>query len=543
MKVLIMGGGLSGLSSAVHLLDNGFEVTLIEKEELLGGRAASWLDEDGDSIDNALHVFFPHYVNILGFFEHIGAKDVIRWTDSLTYIKPNGNETAFKSANLPAPLHGIGVLNFKHITLLDLIRFGPAGMRAINLSDAALAKLDNITLEDFLHRYGTSQHLIDDMLGPMTNGLTFLEPYKVSAKASVYWIRNVVTTAEAVAVGFAKGGLGEIYVDAAIRYITERGGKIIAGNGIESINIKNGAIRSVTPTKGRNITADVYVSALSFQALRRVLPDEAYGYKFFQNLWQFEDAPSLSAQVWFDRKVLDQKNIATGVGTVFNWFADLTQLIPEQFPYEGSMLECVITPCKHLMPLTDKAIAQKVIDDIRLILPDARGAEVKKWKIVRERQGVYAQLPHMDEYRPTQRTPIDNFYVAGDFTKAGHSAGMEGAVCSGKLVTSTIMQDKQGIVVNLIDQAPLQEGAHAAGQAAALLHGAGRPGIAWNEVAQEESVPRLSFADKHMKGAPAPFFLFQATILLRITDTYVPTAVGPLIQEIHGPLHYNRKRR
>ena len=33
MKVLVMGGGLAGLSSAVHLLDNGFEVTLIEAEK------------------------------------------------------------------------------------------------------------------------------------------------------------------------------------------------------------------------------------------------------------------------------------------------------------------------------------------------------------------------------------------------------------------------------------------------------------------------------------------------------------------------------
>lgn len=458
MKVLVMGGGLSGLSTAVHLLDNGFEVTLIEAEKMLGGRASSWLDEDGDSIDNALHVFFPHYVNILGFFEHIGAKDVIRWTDALTYIKADGNQADFKALNLPAPLHGMSILGFKHITPMDLLRFGPAAMRAFTLNDASLAKLDNISLEDFLHRLGVSQHLIDNMLRAMTNGLTFLEPYEVSAKASAYWIRNVTTASEAVHVGFAKGGLGEIYVDKAVKYITERGGKVIPGTGVQTINIKDGTIQSITPTKGKNIKADLYVSALPFQVLRRVLPEEAFQFRFFENLWHFEDAPSLSAQVWFDRKILEQKNIATGVDTVFNWFADLTQLIPEQFPYEGSMLECVITPCKHLLPLSDEVIVEKVIADIRKLLPDARQSEVRKWKIVRERQGVYAQLPHMDEYRPTQRTPIDNFYMAGDFTKAGHSAGMEGAVVSGKMVTSTIMQDKQGIVTNLVTKAHFKKG-------------------------------------------------------------------------------------
>lgn len=458
MRVLVMGGGMSGLCAACNLVDHGYEVTLLEASDMLGGRASSWLDSDGDTIDNALHVFFPHYVNILNFFEHVGAKDVIRWTDTLTYYKEDGEKADFKALNLPAPFHGVSIVNFKHINWLDLFRFGPAAMRSFTISDAALAKYEKITLEDFLHRYGVSQHLIDNMLRAMCNGLTFLEPYEVSAKASAYWIRNVTTTNQAVRVGFARGGLGEIYVDKAVEYITGRGGKIITGTGVRTINFKDGSIQSVTPTKGKNIKADLYVSALPFQVLRRVLPEEAFRYRFFENLWHFEDAPSLSAQVWFDRKVLEMHNIATGVGTVFNWFADLSQLIPEQFPYEGSMLECVITPCKHLLPRPDEAIIEQVIADIRKILPGARDAEVRKWKVVRDRQGVFAQFPHADEYRPTQRTPIDNFYLAGDFTKAGHSAGMEGAVVSGKLVTTTILQDKQGVVKDLVLKARFSQG-------------------------------------------------------------------------------------
>jgi len=458
MKVLVMGGGLAGLSAAVHLLDEGFEVTLLEAEELLGGRASSWKDEDGDNIDNALHVFFPHYLNILGFFEHVGAREVIRWTDTLTYFKTDGEAAHFRALDLPAPFHGFSILKFSHITPLDLLRFGPAAMRALSMSDAALAKYEKMTLEDFLHRYGVSQGLIDNMLRAMCNGLTFLEPYEVSAKSMAYWIRNLTTTSEAVRVGFARGGLGEIYVDKAVEYISERGGKVLAGTGVRSINLKGEAVQSITPTRGRNMRADLYVSALPFQVLRRVLPQEAFRYRFFQNLWRFEDAPSLSAQVWFDRKVLELKNIATGIGTVFNWFADLTQLVPEAFPYQGSMLELVITPCRHLLPLPDELIMEKVIEDIRTLLPGARQAEVRKWKLVRERQGVYAQLPHMDAYRPTQRTPISNLYLAGDFTKAGHSAGMEGAVVSGKKATMAILQDKMGVVKDLVQKAEFSQG-------------------------------------------------------------------------------------
>jgi squalene-associated FAD-dependent desaturase len=451
VRALVMGGGLAGLSAAVHLVDNGFDVTLLEVEKELGGRAMSWVDPDGDTMDNALHVFFPHYVNILGFFAKVGAEDVIRWTNTLTYFKADGDAAHFTPFDLPAPLHGMSMAKFHHIGQKDLLRFGPAAMRALSMSEAAVASYDRVTVEDFLHRYGVSQDLIDNLLRAMINGLTFLEPFEVSAKAAAYWIRNLTTTKEAVKVGFARGGLGEIYVRKAVEYIKEHGGKVVSGVGVKSIALKGKAVLNVTPTKGRNMRADLFVSALPYNVLRRVLPEELYRYQYFRNLWRFEEAPSLSAMVWFDRKVLELENIATGIDTVFNWFADLTQVVPEAFPRGGSVLELVITPCGHLIPLSDERIMDMVLADIRKLLPGARDAEVLKSRLVRERQGIFAQRPHMDRYRPTQRTPLDNLYLCGDYTMAGHSAGMEGAVVSGKLATSAILLDKLGVVKDYVE--------------------------------------------------------------------------------------------
>lgn len=49
-KVVVVGGGFGGLSSACFLADKGFEVELIEKNEDVGGRA-SVLEEDGYRFD------------------------------------------------------------------------------------------------------------------------------------------------------------------------------------------------------------------------------------------------------------------------------------------------------------------------------------------------------------------------------------------------------------------------------------------------------------------------------------------------------------
>ncbi len=38
-SVIIVGGGIGGMCAAARLLKNGYEVTIVEKEDKIGGRA------------------------------------------------------------------------------------------------------------------------------------------------------------------------------------------------------------------------------------------------------------------------------------------------------------------------------------------------------------------------------------------------------------------------------------------------------------------------------------------------------------------------
>jgi hypothetical protein len=55
-------------------------------------------------------------------------------------------------------------------------------------------------------------------------------------------------------------------------------------------------------------------------------------------------------------------------------------------------------------------------------------------------RSVYKTVPNCEPCRPLQRSPINNFYMAGDFTKQKYLASMEGAVLSGKLCAKAIVQ-------------------------------------------------------------------------------------------------------
>ena len=55
LKAAIVGSGLAGLSTAVELLDQGYEVDIYESRPFIGGKVASW-QKDGNHVEMGLHV-------------------------------------------------------------------------------------------------------------------------------------------------------------------------------------------------------------------------------------------------------------------------------------------------------------------------------------------------------------------------------------------------------------------------------------------------------------------------------------------------------
>ena len=74
MKIIIIGGGLAGLNCAVELLDRGADVTVLEGTSIHGGKAASWRDDDGHSVDLGRHLVTPLYEHFLELLIKVDAE-------------------------------------------------------------------------------------------------------------------------------------------------------------------------------------------------------------------------------------------------------------------------------------------------------------------------------------------------------------------------------------------------------------------------------------------------------------------------------------
>src|SRR5271169_5318129 len=92
--VIVIGGGVAGMSAACALAEAGYRVQLVERRGYLGGRASSYLHPGvNEIIDNCQHVLFGCCTNLIGFYRRIGAAEKIHWTRTMTMIEPGGRRS------------------------------------------------------------------------------------------------------------------------------------------------------------------------------------------------------------------------------------------------------------------------------------------------------------------------------------------------------------------------------------------------------------------------------------------------------------------
>ena len=160
-SVVILGGGVAGLSAAAALAGADYKIEILESRAFLGGRATSWpVGEDAEVIDNCQHVLLRCCHNLMDFYSRLGVADKIKFYSEFSFLEPGGRKSILKRGMLPAPLHFTGsFLGLKFLSLADKIGIGTA-MLAIR-SERRRTDLDQISMLDWLREKKQSKRSIE----------------------------------------------------------------------------------------------------------------------------------------------------------------------------------------------------------------------------------------------------------------------------------------------------------------------------------------------------------------------------------------------
>lgn len=456
MRVAIAGAGLAGLSCAKYLVDAGHTPIVLERRDVLGGLVAAWKDEDGDWYETGLHVFFGAYPNMLQLFKELGIEDRLQWKEhTLIFNQPEkpGTYSRFDVPDIPAPVNVIlSILrNNDMLTWEQKIRFAIGLLPAVVRGQKYVENMDEYTLLDWLRLQGVDERVNSDIFIAASKALTFINPDEVSATVPLTALNRFLRERYGSKVAFLDGSPTERLCQPIVDYITARGGQVRLNAPLKEMmlnedgTVKGFLLRGLDGAADEVITADAYVSAMSVDPLRVMLPKPWQEIDFFQKLEGLEGVEVINLHLWFDRKLTDIDQLLFSRSSLLSVYADMSNTCKEYSNPDRSMLELVLAPAKDWIGKPDEEIIAATMKELEKLFPHHfsgdNPAQLLKSRVVKTPRSVYKATPGRQAFRPSQKTPIANFYLAGSYTKQEFLGSMEGAVLSGKLAARAIAQD------------------------------------------------------------------------------------------------------
>lgn len=264
-KVLIIGGGVSGLSAGIFSRLAGYETVIIEKHRVAGGNLTGW-DRSGCHIDNCIHWLTGTNEHSVHYktWEQLGAlgdgieiiqgeslytceldgqtltlwRDLDRFERDLLELSP-ADKKEIKSlvhgVELMRLINGVGGANKdRAITLSDVTRGAPTLLKFYGLTVSELAQRFTHPLIRFF---------LTSLIGDDFGALALLMVYATFTGDNG---------------GIPRGGSSAMAENMKQRFLS-LGGELILGVGVEKINCSGGRARSLTLSDGRELEGDYVV--------------------------------------------------------------------------------------------------------------------------------------------------------------------------------------------------------------------------------------------------------------------------------------------
>ena len=290
-KALVIGSGFAGLSAAINLADKGFEVTILEKNKSIGGRARQFSDS-GFTFDMGPSWYWMPDV-FERFFNKFGKSvsdyyELIRLDPSYQVVYENG-----EAMPIPAQMSELKSLfdslepgagfqlekfmeqaAYKYEVGINQLVYKP-GRSLLEFSDPKLL-YDVVRMDVFqsmsrhVRRYFKHPKLIQLMEFPVL----FLGALPQNTPA-LYSLMNYADMA--LGTWYPKGGMFKI-VEALVSLAEELGVKILTDHEVKSIKTQRSKV-SVVETNQGDFQADVVVAGADYHHVEtKLLDDEDRNY-------------------------------------------------------------------------------------------------------------------------------------------------------------------------------------------------------------------------------------------------------------------------
>ncbi|HVV99802.1 MAG TPA: hydroxysqualene dehydroxylase HpnE [Planctomycetaceae bacterium] len=445
--MVVVGGGLAGLAAAAALAPRGYRVTLLESRPRLGGRASSFVDQaTGELIDNCQHVSLGCCTNFHHFCQAVGIDDALRPAPEMFFIGPDGRTNRLAASPLPVPMHlAPGFARLSYLTWGDKWRLA-WGLRA--LARERPRDDDPRSFADWLAAHRQPPRVIERVWHVVLVSALSESLDRISVgHARKVFVDAFLASRQGWDMRVPAVPLDELYAGRVQNWMQSHGVQIRLQSGVTQVQVADGRAAGVVLRTGEELPAGHVVLAVPFHRVTDLLPESLAATAPFADAGKLQAAPISSVHLWFDREITPLPH-AVLIERLSQWMFNRGET---QAPggERARYYQIVISASRNLAELSQAEVIEQVRSELAEIWPAARDARLLHGRMVTEHKAVFSVQPDTERWRPAQETPVPGLHLAGDWTRTGWPATMEGAVRSGYLAAESVLR-QTGVAETLL---------------------------------------------------------------------------------------------
>lgn len=432
-RIVVIGGGCSGLAAAYDLAREGFQVTVLEAAQDFGGLASSFRLE-GIPVERFYHFICRPDSHLLALVDELGLSHKVYWYNARTDFFHHGRRFRFSSP--------FDLLGFSAIPNLDRLRFALHALHAKHRT--SWRHLDRIPARDWLIEW-VGEQAYDVIWRPLLKVKFGEEHDKISAAWMWHRIWRVANSRRGALhpelYGCLEYGTATL-VDRLVEWLRARPNVTIRCSArVDPLSVVNGRVREVR-AGGEVFPCDAVISTVALPTLGRLLPDQNQPYfsnvrsvrylgvvcalfslkrEFSGTFWTNVNDPSISFNGIIEQTALNRNLRERGLNVIY---------LPAYLP---------TTSPRYTTP--DDELIAEYRSRLKLVNPSFDDSWVKEVHVFRSPYTQPVFTTNFLDLVPAHRTPVTGLYVTDSTQFYPEDRTISAAIHQGRTVARLIREE------------------------------------------------------------------------------------------------------
>lgn len=362
--IAVIGAGLTGLTAAIRLAEQGMQVELFEAAPQAGGRTRSFYEAKTNQLcDNGPHLLIGAYSATQKLLEDCGISANVHWQSSIQlplWDRKRGLFSFQPSCRLPFSLSlllaAVRLPGHGMASALAMLRLGK-DLQSANITDVT-------TVQNWIEKLNIPAVLTNDLINPLCLGAMNEQPESANALSFQSVLKESFASHQHARLGWFTQPMSEALIKPLVDTTQKLGVNIHCGHPVRSL-LENQSGISIDDQQ-----FEAAILAMPAYATDRLLKRES----------SYETRAISNIHLWFNEDIQLPAALIGGIGTTGQWFFDISQQMSENEPLKHL---CAVISADETRT-TDTALVHRACADIQAICGREEPLAPLHSRIVRE---------------------------------------------------------------------------------------------------------------------------------------------------------------